>query len=213
MTTLLLIRHGQSRANLERVFAGNYDVPLTRLGFKQAEKTAEFIAENYKVDCVYASDLIRAFETGKTIANALKLPITPNNGLREIRAGEWEALPFDDIVIKFPEEYKIWKEDIGNSSCPDGESVKALGERVMATLTAIAEENDGNTVVIATHATPIRVSQTLIEYGNLASMKNIPWVSNASVTEIIYDNGRWTVGKVGQDGHLSEFRTNLPNNV
>ena len=213
MTTLLLIRHGQSRANLERVFAGNYDAPLTQLGFKQAEKTAEFITENYKVDCVYASDLIRAFETGKTVANALNLPITPNDGLREIRAGKWEALPFDDIVIKFPEEYKKWKEDIGHSSCPTGETVKELAERVMATLTAIAEENDGKTVVIATHATPIRVSQTLIEYGNLASMKNIPWVSNASVTEIIYDSGRWTVGRVGQDGHLSEFRTNLPSNV
>lgn len=213
MTTLLLIRHGQSEANLSRVFAGNYDAPLTELGLRQAEKTAEFITENYKVDCVYASDLIRAFETGKTVANTLNLPITPNGGLREIRAGKWEALPFDDIVIKFPEEYKKWREDIGNSSCPDGESVKALGERVMATLTAIAEENDGKTVVIATHATPIRVSQTLIEYGNLAPMQDVPWVSNASVTELIYDNGKWSVGKVGQDSHLSDFRTNLPSNV
>ena len=213
MTTLLLIRHGQSRANLERVFAGNYDAPLTQLGLKQAEKTAEFIAENYKVDCVYASDLIRAFETVKTVAKTLNLPITPNNGLREIRAGEWEALPFDDIVIKFPEEYKIWKEDIGNSSCPNGESVKMLGERVMATLTAIAEENDGKTVAIATHATPIRVSQTLIEHGNLEPMQGIGWVSNASVTEIIYNSGKWTLGKVGQDSHLSDFRTNLPSNV
>ena len=213
MTTLLLIRHGQSVANLERVFAGNYNAPLTELGLRQAEKTAEFIAENYKVDCVYASDLIRAFETGKTVANALKLPIIPNDGLREIRAGEWEALPFDDIVVKFPEEYKKWKEDIGNSSCPNGESVKELGERVMATLTAIAEENDGKTVVVATHATPIRASRTLIEHGNLTHMQNIPWVSNASVTELIYDNGKWSVGKVGQDSHLNDFRTNLPNNV
>ena len=163
MTTLLLIRHGQSEANLSRVFAGNYDAPLTELGLKQAKKTAEFIAENYKVDCVYSSDLIRAFETGKTVANTLRLPITRNVGLREIRAGEWEALPFDDIVIKFPEEYKIWKEDIGNSSCPNGESVKMLGERVMATLTAIAEENDGKIVAIATHATPIRAIRTLSE--------------------------------------------------
>jgi len=213
MTTLLLIRHGQSEANFKRVFAGNYNVPLTELGLRQAEKTAEFIAENYKVDCVYASDLIRAFETGKAVSNALKLPITPHDGLREIRAGEWEALPFDDIAVNFPEEYRKWKEDIGNSSCPNGESVKMLGERVMSTLTAIAEENDGKTVVIATHATPIRVSRTLIEYGNLAPMQDIPWVSNASVTELIYDNGKWTVGRVGQDSHLSDFRTNLPSNV
>lgn len=213
MTTLLLIRHGQSEANLEGVFAGQCDIPLTELGIKQAEKTAGFIAENYKVDCVYASDLIRAFETGKTIAKAFNLPVNPNPGIREIRAGKWEAVSFDKISEESPEAYKKWREDIGNSTCPDGESVKDLGERVMATLKAIAEENDGKTVVIATHATPIRVSQTLIEYGNLAPMQNVPWVSNTSVTEVYYDNGKWTLGKVGQDSHLSGYRTNLPNNV
>ncbi len=213
MTTLLLIRHGQSMANLEGVFAGQCDIPLTELGLKQAEKTAEFIAENYEVDCVYASDLIRAFKTGKTIANAFNLPVIPNPGMREIYAGKWQAVSFDEICKGFPEAYKKWREDIGNSTCPDGESVKELGERVMKTLASIAEENEGKTVVIATHATPIRVSQTLIEYGNLAPMQNVPWVSNTSVTEVYYDNGKWTLGRVGQDSHLQEYRTNLPNNV
>lgn len=213
MTTLLLIRHGQSRANLERVFAGNYDAPLTVLGFKQAEKTAEFIAGNYKVDCVYASDLIRAFETGKAVASALNLPLIPNEGLREIRAGKWEAMPFDDIVIKFPQEYKKWKEDIGNSACSGGETVRELAERVKDALEKIAKDNEGKTVVIATHATPIRATQCRIGCDSLDCMKNLPWVSNASVTEVYYDNGNWSLGKVGQDSHLTDLRTNLPKNV
>lgn len=213
MTTLLLIRHGQSEANLSGVFAGNYDVPLTDLGIKQAEKTAEFIAKNYKVDRVYSSDLIRAFETGRTVANALNLPVIPNDGLREIRAGEWEAIPFDNIVIKFPEEYRTWKEDIGNSACPGGETVRELADRVKDALEKIAKENDGKTIAVATHATPIRATQCRIGCDSLDCMKNLPWVSNASVTEVYYDSGNWTLGKVGQDSHLTDFRTNLPKNV
>ena len=213
MTTLLLIRHGQSEANLTGVFAGNFDSPLMELGFKQAEKTAEFIAENYKVDKVYASDLIRAFETGRTVAKRLGLEIIPEPGMREIRAGKWEGILFDKIVSDFPEEYDKWMNDVGNSGCPGGETVKILGERVMATLTKIAEENDGKTVAVATHATPIRVSQTLISYKNLDEMKNVPWVPNASVTEIKYDNGKWELVKVGQDEHLDGVKTNLPANV
>jgi len=213
MTTLLLIRHGQSMANLEGVFAGNYDAPLTELGYNQAKRTAEFITENYKVDKVYASDLIRAFETGKCVADRLGLTVVPEPGLREIRAGKWEGIPFDDIVTKYSEDYDKWITDVGNSGCPDGETVKILGERVMKALTKIAKEDEGKTVVIATHATPVRVSQTLIDYGNLDAMKDIPWVSNASVTEYYYNNGKWTLGKVAQDGHLSDLKTNLPANV
>ena len=200
-------------ANLEGVFAGNYDAPLTELGYNQAKRTAEFIAENYKVDKVYASDLIRAFETGKCVADKLGLDVIPEPNLREIRAGKWEGILFDKIVSDFPKEYAKWMDDAGNSGCPGGETVKELGERVLGALNSIAKENEGKTVVLATHATPVRVSQTLIGYGNLDAMKDVPWVSNASVTEYYYNNGKWTLGKVAQDGHLSDLKTNLPANV
>jgi len=200
-------------ANLEGVFAGNYDAPLTELGYNQAKRTAEFIAENYKVDKVYASDLIRAFETGKCVADKLGLDVIPEPNLREIRAGKWEGILFDKIVSDFPKEYAKWMDDVGNSGCPSGETVKELGERVLGALNSIVKENEGKTVVLATHATPVRVSQTLIGYGNLDAMKDVPWVSNASVTEISYDDGEWKLVKIGQDNHLSDLKTNLPANV
>jgi broad specificity phosphatase PhoE len=48
MTKILIIRHGQSVANLEETFAGHTDTPLSDLGKRQAEVTAEFIVSNYK---------------------------------------------------------------------------------------------------------------------------------------------------------------------
>ena len=90
MTKLLIIRHGQSQANLDGIFVGHVDSPLSDLGKQQAEVTADFIVSNYHVDAVYASDLERAFYTGKTVADRLGLPITAVRGMREIFAGDWK---------------------------------------------------------------------------------------------------------------------------
>ena len=113
----------------------------------------------------------------------------------------------------YAEDFERWQRDIGNSRCTGGESVKQLGERIMGVLTRIAQENPDRTVVIATHATPIRVMQCLISRQSLDEMKDIPWVSNASLTEILYENGTWSLGRVGLDEYLTEYRTTLAPNV
>lgn len=213
MTTLLLIRHGETWANREHVFAGFTDAKLTDIGYKQAELTADYVVQNYKVDKVYASDLERAFETGKAVADRIGVRVIPEKGMREIFGGAWEDVKYAKLCEQYPKEYDIWLQDIGKSRCVDGESVEELGSRVLATLTRIAEENPGKTVVVATHATPVRVTQSLIEQGDLVNMQQVPWVSNASVTEIVYEKNTWRVVSASRDEHLGELRTVLPSNV
>lgn len=213
MTTLILVRHGQSEANLAGTFAGQSDVELLEMGIMQAQKTAEYIAEHYKTDIVYASDLKRAYKTGEIIANLTKTKIIPDKNLREIYAGEWQGKKFDALTTIYKEDYSIWLQDIGNSHCTGGESAEQLGERIINALTKIAQSNDGKTVVIALHATPIRVAQCLMSGLTLDSMKNIPWVSNASITEVTYENGEWKFVKIGIDEHLSELKTTFAANV
>ena len=60
MTKLVIIRHGHSIANMVRSFAGHTDADLSPVGEEQVKKTAQYIAENYNVDKIYASDLKRA---------------------------------------------------------------------------------------------------------------------------------------------------------
>ena len=213
MTTVLMIRHGESEANRNKVFAGHLDADLQHRGEKQAEKTAEFVAKNYKVDKIYASDLKRAFKTGKAVADRLSMDVIPDRRLREINAGKWEGETFDDLEKKYPVEYTIWRTDLGNARCPEGESTKELGERILAALTEIASENEGKTVVMATLATPVRAMQTYCTYGDFGRMQDVKWVSNASVSEFFFENGKFTCGKVSQDEHLSELRTVLAANV
>lgn len=213
MTTLLLIRHGQSQANLARYFAGHTDPALTELGLRQAECTAEFLVSRYSVEKVYASDLQRAYQTGKAVAQRLHLPIIADENLREIFAGQWEGKTFDEIQEQFSEDYRIWMTDIGHCRPTGGESAGQLLCRVEAALTKIAEENPDSVVAVATHATVIRAIQSKVSGVGLDGMKDVPWVVNASVTELHYEKGQFTLGKIGQAEYLKDLRTDMPANV
>ena len=206
MTRLILVRHGESYANRRRIYVGHTDVELEENGFAQARLTAEYIAEHYKVDAVYASDLRRAFCTGKCISDRLGLPITPDRELREIYAGEWENVPFEELAIRHADTYSVWKNDIGHCACPGGETVAELAERVYAELQRIALLHDGETVVCASHATPLRAMQALVTYGTLDRMKDVPWATNASVSVLVYDGGSWHYELISHDEHLGDCR-------
>lgn len=211
MTTLLLIRHGESMANFNHEFVGHTDVDLSPRGLAQAQKTAEFIKENYKIDKVYASDLQRAYKTGKCVSDACGVEIISDPGLREIYAGDWEGRKGADLLKESP-EYLMWKDDIGNCTPPNGESVKSVYERIPLRLLQIAIENEGKTIAIATHATPIRCVISKWMGLGLSGMKLFPWAPNASVTEVTFENDIFMITKAPQDKHLLGINTELGKN-
>lgn len=213
MTRLLLVRHGQSESNIRDTFTGHMDAPLSELGLAQAACTAQFILENYHVDAIYSSDLQRAYVTGLPVAEKLGLQIHTDKNLREIYGGDWEGRHFSTLSETHPAEYALWQQDMGNSRCPGGESVAELADRVWECVMEICENNPGKTVLIATHATPIRAIQWMTTGTPLSFMKQIPWASNASVSEFAYENGRLTPIKLSQDGHLADMKTQLPANI
>jgi len=214
MTTLLIIRHGQSMGNLEDRFIGQTDSPLSELGMLQAEKTAEYVASTYTVDKIYSSDLSRAYDTGRKLSEKTGLEITTDKNLREIYAGEWETLPFTEIIEKYPEEFKIWMEDVGRSTCVGGESIVSVYRRATEAIEKIAKENDGKVVAITTHATVIRSVLCYFKGIPAEDMKDSKtWVSNASVTKVTYENGTFTIESESYDKHLEGFITKLPEDV
>ena len=212
-TTLLLIRHGESEANERKFFAGNLNVELSEKGKAQAVLTANYVVENYQVDAIYASDLSRAYNTAQPLAHKLSKAITATKKLREIYAGEWEGKFFSELQTKYEADYRIWLEDIGNARCSKGESVEELALRIWEKVENIVKENEGETVAIATHATPIRTILCRLKGLPLSEMKNIPWVSNASVTVLQYSDGEWRIEAESLDGHLSQMKTSFPANV
>lgn len=213
MVRIILERHGQSYANEKGFFAGQLDVELTETGEKQAELSAQYIINNYKIDKIYSSDLKRAYNTAKVVADKLDMEVIPSKKLREINAGKWDGKTFDNLEVIFAEEYGVWLSDIGRAKCPDGETVIQFSQRIISAITEIAKENEGKTVLIGIHATPIRVMQCVCKNVPIEDMKTVPWVTNASITVINYDNGKWFIELESYDEHIGEFKTKLQANV
>ena len=211
-TTLILVRHGESDANGNKFFAGQLDIDLSQRGRQQAELTASYICAHYSVDAVYASDLKRAYHTAEPIARACGVETVKMEQLREIYAGQWQGMHFDDLERVYAQEYGQWRQDIGKAHPNGGESVEDLSERVWTAVQEIVEREQGKTVAIVTHATPIRALLCRIKGMALEDMKAVAWVSNASVSVVQVEDG-WTLEQESVDQHLAELKTRFPANV
>lgn len=211
-TKLILIRHGQSIGNLNRVYLGHTDWDLSELGYQQADLVCDFL-KNEKIDAVYSSDLMRAYNTVLPIANQRGLSIIKNKNLREIFAGEWEGKHYEELVSEYEKPYHIWKTDIGNAGCTGGETVIVLQKRIFDEIRKIAEENMGKTVCIGTHATPIRTLNAAVNNISKDEMYQIPWATNASVTVLEYNNCKFTMLKYGEDAFLGDAITVFGRNI
>ncbi len=191
-TLIYMIRHGESVGNQKRDFLGHTDLPITEKGEKQALAAADYLASiGFAPDAVYASPLCRAH---KTALLALSKCSAPDpillDGLREIYAGEWEGKNFDALDVEYPEERRVWREDIGHARPVGGEAVAELYGRVVSTVLTIAKENEGKTVFIGTHATPIRAVETYARGKSADLMCEVPWPSNASLSVYRIDGER-----------------------
>ena len=212
MTTLCFVRHGESRANVEKVFTGQTDVPLSGRGMRQAEELKERLL-SLRPDAFFSSDLLRAVQTVTPAAEALGLAVRPEKGLREIDGGLWEGKPFGTIARAYPEDYARWTENIGLARCTGGESLEEVQARGLAAVLRIAQENDGKTVVLATHAAMIRALTCAFRGLPLSDKQHIPLVPNASLSTVRFEKGAFTIGRYADVSFLGSDVTRLPENI
>lgn len=208
-TTIIAVRHGFSKANAKNICTGHTDVELTEQGIEQAKNASEYLKKVH-IDKLYSSDLCRAYDTAVPIAKVHNLKIEKNEKLRELFAGDWEGMTFSDIENTYPKEYFVWKNDIGKSHPNNGESLAELYERIKNAVFEIAQENLGKTICIATHATPIRILQTVALGLPAQDLAKVPWCANASISIFEFENGKLTSLKYGLTEHLGDSITIIP---
>jgi broad specificity phosphatase PhoE len=144
VTTLLLVRHGETDWNAAGRLQGQTDRPLSEFGRGQARKLAgELVGE--ELEAIYSSDLSRARETAEIIGERLGLPVVLDPDLREKDWGTWEGLTSAERDrVEFA-----------------GESTEAHRERILRALRRISELHPGDgRVLVVTHGGSIRRVQT-----------------------------------------------------
>ncbi len=199
MVRLLFVRHGQSMSNVGRTFTGQADVPLSPLGKKQAEDLAAYLLAHERIDAVCSSDLRRARETVAPVAAALGLDVRCDARLREIFGGAWEEKTVEEIMRLYPEDYAVWRDNIGLARCTGGESFAEVQRRGLDVVGQIVREHPGETVLVGTHAAFLRAMQCVWMHLPLTRMKEISFVPNASTTEVVWEKGDYRFVGVRQD--------------
>lgn len=187
MVTVYLIRHCEAIGNQLRVFQGSTDYDISDIGAKQLEFLGERF-KNKKIDKVYSSPLTRAYKTAKAVADAVGLEVIPDAGLTEINGGVIENIPLKTI---FKEHYDLeyaWTYAPQNFAPQDGEPMRDVYERVQRAVKKIVSENDGKTIVIASHGAAIRTLLCYLLYGTVDRLIDVAWSDNTAVAKLVFDD-------------------------
>ncbi len=210
MTRLILIRHGQSLANAQKIFAGHSDFDLSELGHTQAALVADHLAAAGPIDAIYASDLLRAYHTALPVSLRLGLPIVKDPLLREIYAGEWEGKYVPDIEGAYAEDFGVWRRDYAHARPTGGESVSEVYARIVPHICKLAEAHDGQTLLLATHATVVRSFEAFAHGFSSEETGRVNFASNASLSYYTYDGGKVTPLAYDENAHLGDLVSGVP---
>lgn len=150
VTKLFLVRHGQSAGNAEGRFGGHSPTPLSELGLKQAEMTAQALAKE-KISAIYSSDLLRAVQTAQPLARMLDLPIISTPAFRERKVGVLEGLTFEESKAAHPKDYYALVNRNIHHVITNGESYRQLLRRATKQLHEVLRTHTSENIVIFSH--------------------------------------------------------------
>ena len=173
---IFLVRHGQTRQHAEKMFIGQYDVPLSDEGRRQMEATAkEMSALKPYVKTIYSSDLDRSAESAEILNGVIYescAKVMEKRGLREISLGLWDGVPVRMVKEGYPEQYERRGRDMfafktGNRA----ENFYDMQYRAVKTLRGILESDESEDIVIVAHSGVIRALEN-----NLKGLRvDDPW--------------------------------------
>lgn len=151
---LLVIRHGQSEADITKRHEGRADFPLTPLGMRQAEQMAEWVHAHVRPDVIFSSPLKRAARTAEILADKMNLPVIFRDELMEFNNGLLAGLTFEEGSERYP------KPDVKlpHESYYGQETQIAFRARAETILSRLIHENAGiGRIAIVSHGNMINM--------------------------------------------------------
>lgn len=167
MALLVLVRHGESTANLANVFTGWLDVPLSPIGELEAAAVAEKLRD-FHFDAAYCSTLIRAVRTLEIILAAIgqtDIPVQHAEALRERMYGDLQGLNKAETILKYGQaQVDIWRRSY-EVAPPGGESLRQTQERTLAYYQAemAPRLRAGQNLLLVAHGNTLRALRMSLE--------------------------------------------------
>jgi len=157
-TTVVLVRHAQSRWNADGLLQGQRGPGLSAHGRRQAEVTAAMLVRRYRhAAAIVRSDLPRVRETAAPVERALGLVGVSDRRLRELDLGSWSGREHADVRAEHGEDFTRWSRG-GDVDSHGGETFTQVQARVAAVLGDVGSHHPASTVLVFSHGGPIRMA-------------------------------------------------------
>jgi probable phosphoglycerate mutase len=152
-TRLILVRHAVT-AHTGPLLSGRMPgIDLSDKGVGQAEAAAARLAK-LPIAAIYASPIERTTQTAQCIAAHHALPVSPLPGVIEADYGDWTGGKISDLAKT--DEWRVVQVAPSRAQFPGGESIRAMQARMVDALDAVVAAHPHETVVVVSHADPIK---------------------------------------------------------
>jgi broad specificity phosphatase PhoE len=179
---VLLVRHGQTFANIDKVWHGHTDTALTPEGEAQATMLGKYF-HNYlpQVHAIYASPLQRAHNTAKQIALSSGAAIALDKRLMEFGIGDFEDMSFEELQNTHNFFEAMMADE--HHRAPNGETRFEVGQRFVEAVEEKAAQHRDENIVIVAHG--ISIGCGLAHWAHNDTAKWVDYrLGNTSVSEV-----------------------------
>ena len=181
--SVMLYRHGETVANVERRWHGHRESPLTETGRRQASDLA---ATALPLDAIVSSPLSRAHQTAASVADAQGRPVTVDDALKEMYFGEWEGMTSAEAEAADPEHFeRIYRSGLDEPRGRTGETFAEAGQRLAAAIDEVIEETDAGSIGIFTHGGVARAYVAGVLGVSFAERDALPVLRNTAHAEMV----------------------------
>jgi len=207
MSSIYLVRHGQTAWNKEEIFRGRTDIPLDETGLKQAELAAGYF-KGMEIDAIYSSPLSRALQTAQKIAQFHNLEVQPLTGIIDMSFGDWEGRQHQEIREKDSKTYRQWVEEPHLVRLPGGEGLDDVRVRAMAALEEVIRSNPEKTLVLVSHRVICKVLICAILGLDNSHFWQITQDTTA-INLIQYRKGKYILSLMNETCHLKPLKNQM----
>ena len=200
LTRVVAIRHGETVWNAGMRMQGQLDTALSERGRWQAQRAAEVLAGD-GIEAIFASDLVRAFDTAQALATGLCLPIRTDTGLRERSFGIFQGFTYAEIDARWPAEAARWRRHDPDFGPDEGETLREFSARAVAACTRIAASQAGRSIAIVTHGGVLDCLYRAASGIALGAPRS--WqLGNAAINRLLYTPRGFTLVGWSDTAHL-----------
>lgn len=206
-TRLLLVRHGQTTGNQERLLHGRTDSKLSDLGVQQAERVAVRIRQEFDIDLIAASPLSRARDTAGIIGHQRGMHPHIMDGLSEMNFGDLEGYTFEQVLAEYPDLARKALDPTDQTlTWPNGESRAGFHIRVRAAMNDVVAAFGGKTAVIVSHNGVLGSFLAQVQ-GNSPDNWQAFRIANCSLTVIEVGTQGTRIDLLSDTAHLDDMVT------